>query len=94
MRLQAALSLLVLLPLAGKAAAQAPVYKDLERFERHDGPVVVAPHVIETRRSYWRVERGPPRLTDRGPGYVGSAWGLGKPNSYGLAPRPDDGYLY
>jgi hypothetical protein len=26
-------------------------------------------------------------------GYVGSAYGLGKPNYYGISPRPDDGTL-
>lgn len=25
-------------------------------------------------------------------GYVGSAYGLGKPNYYGISPRPDDGF--
>ena len=67
-------------------APAAPVYKDAERFE--DGARPLA-------RRLPREERGPVRPARKitpGPGYVGSEWGLGKPNYWGIGPRPDWGY--
>ncbi len=79
---------LLLLAIAGEAAAQAPVLKDAERFATRHGRRV-------ERRVLEVIEPAP--IVVRRPccdGYVGSAYGLGKPNYYGISPRPDDGALH
>ena len=81
-----ALSLLPLLFAQSAAAAEPPVFRETERFvtgaERHGGHRAigtVGPLVVVPRK---------PCCT----GYVGSAYGLAKPNYYGISPRPDDGF--
>lgn len=80
--------ILLLVPVAGDALAQAPVFKDAERLadrpsRRAHGRIVevIEPAPIVVRRRCCT-------------GYVGSNYGLGKPNYYGISPRPDDGTLY
>ncbi len=80
--------ILLLIALSSQALAQAPVYKDAERFGGR-------PERRIERRVYEFVEPAP--LVVRGrccDGYVGSSYGLGKPNYYGISPRPDDGTLH
>lgn len=80
--------LLLLIASSSPAIAQTPVYKDAEGF-------AVRPDRRIERRVYEFVEPVP-MVTRRRccDGYVGSSYGLGKPNVYGISPRPDDGTLH
>jgi hypothetical protein len=76
----------MLVSAAGAVRAESLVLKDAERFA-----------VPQSRIVKQRVVKEAEVLTLAPPptcctGYVGSAYGLGKPNYYGISPRPDDGY--
>jgi len=82
------IALLALLSTSGAALADGPVYKDAERFAPR-------PERRVERRVYGVIEPAPMLMRRRCcDGYVGSAYGLGKPNFYGISPRPDDGTLH
>jgi hypothetical protein len=76
---------LIILSTAGEARADALILKDAERVTVHESRRVER-RVIEYQAPVLVV---PPKCCT---GYVGSAYGLGKPNYYGISPRPDDGY--
>lgn len=78
-------ALVVILTAASSPAfAQRPILKDAERF-------AIRPERRVERRVIEVIEPAPMLALRRCcSGDVGSAYGLGKPNYYGISPRPHD----
>ncbi len=96
LRLRRAAALLIgctVLPwLATAGAAHPPIYKDAERAGPARHPSPHAPGVIvEVDQVCCTAAPGYHRPVNRGPGYVGSVRGLGRPSYDGLWPPPGYG---